>query len=182
MDARQPFVLPMNPDPERQPAQDREAKEIKEIVIPKEDAVFWLDSQGYWRNAGGRFRKKKIIDHFHAAISKDQNGYFLYQQKGDAVYDKVYFPYEDTALFVFDVIFETKDPAPQITLVLNTGRRITLNPRHLYTRNDCLYLKENDDIIKFAERALLKLADVLDEADGHLYIHAGGSPHLIPEY
>lgn len=62
---------------------NRGAQKVKEIVIPRQEAVFWLDSRGYWRNAGGKFRKKKIIDHFHSCISRDENGYFLYQQKGD---------------------------------------------------------------------------------------------------
>ncbi|MFP4532996.1 MAG: MFS transporter permease [Desulfobacterales bacterium] len=172
----------MNPDPERHFSQDKEAKEIKEIIIPKEDAVFWLDSRGYWRNAGGRFRKKKIVDHFHAAISRDQNGYFLYQQKDEGIYEKVYFPYEDTALFVFDVIFETSDPAPEITLVLNTGRKLSLNPRQLYTQSDGLYLKEGEETIKFTERALMKLSNILDEKAGQFYIHAGGRAHPVPEY
>jgi len=170
----------MNPNKTNHSAEGEKQQAVKEVVIPREEAVFWLDSRGYWRNAGGKFRKKKIIDYFHAAISKDENGYFLHQQKGD-VFEKIYFPYEDTALFVFDVCFETSDPAPDITLVLNTGRRLSLNPRRLYTQNDCLYLKADDDIIKFTERALMKLSDVLDEKNGQFCIHASGSEHPIPE-
>jgi len=161
-------------------AQNKEAQGIKEIVIPREDAVFWLDSRGNWRNAGGKFRKKKIIDHFHSSISKDENGYFLYQDKG-GVWEKVYFPYEDTALFVFDVIFSQTADEPDITLVLNTGSRLALSPQNLYAVNDCLYLKANHDIIKFTERALIKISDRIDEENGSLYIHAGGARYWVPE-
>ncbi len=161
-------------------AQNGKEQNIKEIVIPKEDAVFWLDSRGYWRNAGGKFRKKKIIDHFHSSISRDENGYFLYQDKG-GVFEKVYFPYEDTALFVFDVIFDQTANESDITLVLNTGAELALSPKNLYTANDCLYLKEGDDIIKFTERALIKISDRIDGVNGKLYINTGGKRHLIPE-
>jgi len=173
-------MQPMDAENKNQLTKGSGQQEVKEITIPREEAVFWLDSRGYWRNDGGKFRKKKIIDHFNAAISKDEHGYFLCQQKGD-VFEKVYFPYEDTALFVFDVDFETGGPAPDITLVLNTGRKLSLNPRRLYIQNDCLYVKENDDIIKFTERALMKLSAVLDEKNGQFCIHASGSEHPIPE-
>ena len=63
---------------------------LKEIVIKKEDAVFWLDKSGCWRNNGGKFRKKKIIDLFHQSISKDDDGYFVSQIRGD-ILEKVYF-------------------------------------------------------------------------------------------
>jgi len=53
---------------------------MKDIVIPKENAVFWMDGNGDWRNEHGRFRKKKIIDYFNAAIHKDENGYYVCQE------------------------------------------------------------------------------------------------------
>ncbi len=154
--------------------EDNNHKE-RTVVIPREEAVFWLDSRGYWRNSGGRFRKKKIIDHFHAAITMDANGYHLYQQKGDG-FEKVYFPFEDTALFVFDVLF-LKDG---ITLLLNTGRRLTLNPGSLYSKNDCLYLTDQGEIIKFSERALMQIAPLLQEDEYGLAITHGGVKHPIP--
>ncbi len=155
----------------------RNDAETETVVIPREEAVFWLDSRGYWRNSAGRFRKKKINDHFHASISKDEGGYFVAQQKGN-VREKVYFPHEDTALFVFDLVFHPDG----ITLVLNTGRRMELNPENLYSRKDCLYLREEGDTIKFSERALLKLSDALSEEEGKLFISCGGRKHLVPEY
>jgi hypothetical protein len=159
---------------------DGAKQNLREVVIPKEDAVFWLDARGFWRNAGGKFRKKKIIDHFHASISRDENGYFLYQQKGD-IFEKVYFPYEDTALFVFDVIFNHADSDSKTALLLNTGRNIPLNPRQLSIKNDSLYLKEGDDVIKFSERALIKISNCIEEAADRLYINIDGERCLIPE-
>ena len=93
-----------------------------EIVIPREKAVFWLDRNGRWRNHDGLFRNPRIIEHFHSAIRRDDGGYYLSQER-EGVREKVYFPYEDTALFVVDV--KTVEPAE---LILNTRRRLPLDP------------------------------------------------------
>ena len=74
-----------------------------EIVISKEDAIFWLDKNGRWHNAHGEFQHKKIIDYFHSSIQKDEKGYYLFQERGN-LREKVYFHYEDTALFAVDLI------------------------------------------------------------------------------
>src|SRR5210317_1057507 len=94
----------------------------KTIEIPRDEAVFRLDGNGCWQNADGKFRHKKIIDYFHSSIKRDQKGYHLYQGH-DSIIEKVYFHYEDTALFVFDVHLES-----DIMLVLNTKKRIKLKP------------------------------------------------------
>jgi hypothetical protein len=131
----------------------------KEIVISKEDAVFWLDAKGRWHNADGPFQHKKIIDYFHASIRKDEKGYFLFQER-DNMREKVYFRYEDTALFVFDVIL-----GKDIDLVLNTGKKIRLDPDHLYIEKDCLYLQAGQERIKFDERSLMKISAWIEEDD-----------------
>jgi hypothetical protein len=147
----------------------------REFVIFKEDAVFWLDKDGRWRNEDGRFRHKRIIDHFHASISKDSDGYFVCQQRGDCL-EKVYFRYEDTALFVFDVIFGT-----DIILILNTRKQIKLDPSQLFVQQDNLYLKDEDDKIKFAEYALIKLSALIEENKGRFYIVLGSQRYKIHE-
>ncbi|PIE62260.1 MAG: MFS transporter permease, partial [Desulfobacterales bacterium] len=76
---------------------------MKEVIIPKEKAVFWMNGDGVWHNEHGPFEHPKIIRHFHNSIHKDENGYYLCQERED-VREKVYFPYEDTAIFVFQVI------------------------------------------------------------------------------
>ena len=54
-------------------------KEIKELVVPKEKAVFWLDAHGRWHNKHGVFEHKKIIDYFHSSIRKDAVGIILFK-------------------------------------------------------------------------------------------------------
>ena len=152
---------------------------MKEIVIKKEDAVFWLDKSGCWRNDGGKFRKKKIIDLFHQSIAKDDDGYFLSQVK-DGVLEKVYFQYEDTALFVFAVIFND-----DIILKLNTGKQLKLNPADLYIRDDNLYMIHENEQIKFSERALMQISSIMEETgekDGNqLMINVNGKRFHIRE-
>ena len=147
---------------------------IKEKVIPKEDAVFWLDKNGRWRNAHGKFEHSKIIDHFHSCINRDQDGYYLSQRNGN-LREKVYFSYEDQALFVFDVIRQD-----EITLILNTKKRIVLDPHSLFIKDDNLYMRMGDETIKFVEHGLMKMAPLLEDEDGRFYIRLEDKRYSIP--
>jgi len=147
---------------------------IEEKVIPKENAVFWLDKNGCWRNSNGKFEHAKIIDYFHSCIKRDQGGYYLSQLNGNCR-EKVYFPYEDQALFVFDVIRQD-----DITLVLNTNRHVILSPENLFIKNDNLYMRLGDETIKFAEKGLVKIARILEDEQGRLYIRINDRRHKIP--
>lgn len=138
-----------------------------EIVIPKEKAVFWMDAKGRWCNRHGPFAHKKIIDYFNRSIGKDDNGYFVCQDKGDVI-EKVYFRYQDTALFVVD--FSGGDPGQ---LVLNTGRKVMMTPENLFIEGDILYYCDGDERIKFTDRAMMKIADWLEEREDGLYFKSG---------
>ena len=141
-------------------------KEKKEFVVPKEEAVFWLDVRGRWHNKHGVFEHKKIIDYFHSSIRKDADGYHLLQKHDDHTIEKVYFKYEDTALFVFDV--KPQDDSDNIRLILNTKDEIPLVPENLFVQNDNLYMEHAGHRIKFIDRAMLKLAHRL-KFDQHRY-------------
>ncbi|MBU0986482.1 MAG: MFS transporter permease [Proteobacteria bacterium] len=147
----------------------------KQIVIPKDQAVFWLDKNGRWNNVHGEFQHKKIIDYFHASIKKDKDGYYL-SQTTQGCKEKVYFHYEDTALFVFNVI-----KGEEITLVLNTGKKIKLRPKKLLMQADRLYMQVGRERIKFAEPSLLKIAEFIEHDKGHYFIRAKGRRYKIPE-
>lgn len=134
-------------------------KEKREFVVPKEEAVFWLDAYGRWHNEHGVFEHKKIVAYFNASIRKDANGYHLFQKRDDNTIEKVYFTYEDTALFVFDI--KIQDKPDEIRLILNTKKTIPLDPDALFVQNDNLYVEHDGDRIKFLDRAMLKLADRL---------------------
>jgi hypothetical protein len=146
----------------------------KEIVINQDQAVFWLDANGCWQNENGKFRHQKIIDYFHSCIKRDRQGYYLYQENGNQA-EKVYFRYEDQALFVFNVIRQG-----EITLVLNTKKKIKLKPRKLFIKNDCLYMHMGEEIIKFAEQGLMQIAPLLEEENDQLFIRIQDRRYAIP--
>lgn len=151
------------------------ADELREIIVPSEDATFWMDRWGYWCNAHGRFEHKKIIDYFHAAIAWDDQGFYVSQINGD-VLEKVYFRYEDTALFVFDVLI-----ADDILLVLNTQQEIELDPGALFIRNDYLYLRSDQALIKFNELSMLKISRLFEHEGDACFLTMKGERWIIPE-
>jgi hypothetical protein len=145
------------------------------VVIPRENAVFRLDARGRWCNRHGVFRNRRISDHFHAAIRCDADGYHLRQELADRV-EKVYFPYDDTALFVVQV-----ELGEAIELTLNTRRRVDLDPQHLFVRGESLYLTLAGERVKFTERAMLKLAEAMEFTPDGYCIRIGDRVHRIPE-
>ena len=147
----------------------------QEVVIPKENAVFWMDDKGRWHNQHGEFEHVKIINYFHSSIRKDDQGFYLTQER-DNIIEKVYFPYEETAYFVFDVL--KKD---DIILVLNTQKQITLQPENLYIKNDQLYMTCGEDLIKFSERGLLKISDLIKFEDNEYTISVNDRTYNIPQ-
>lgn len=149
--------------------------QIPEIVIPREQAVFWLDKDGHWQNEGGRFELKKIIRRFNESINKDEEGYFV-TQMNNGRREKVYFPYEDTALFAIDI--EKKEP---FSLRLNTGRRLPLSLDRIFRLSDQLYTKSGEEWIKFSERPLLKLVPMIDTETEPWQIHFKGKSYPILE-
>jgi DNA-directed RNA polymerase len=153
-------------------------KEKKEVVVPKEDAVFRLDAHGRWHNKHGAFEHKKIIDYFHRSIRRDADGYHLFQKHGDRAIEKVYFKYEDTALFVFDLI--DSDDFDEIRLILNTKEEISLDPKALFIQDDNLYLEHDGHRIKFIDRVLLKLAHRLKFDQQQYRLEFNGKTYDIP--
>lgn len=149
---------------------------LTQVVIPKENAVFWMDNRGRWQNRHGRFAHKRIIDHFNRSIRRDKDGYYVTQTRGD-VHEKVYFNFADTPLFVFRVI--TGSP---IRLVLNTGETMTLDPARLFVEDDRLYHRRGDERIRFSDRSLMAMAPYLDEGADGFYLRIGDRTWPIPAH
>lgn len=147
----------------------------QEIIIKKEDAVFWMDGNGRWHNQHGEFEHKKVVAYFNRSIGFDADGYFVSQVRGDMV-EKVYFPYQETALFAVDIIQDN-----DLQLLLNTQKKIPLNPEKLFIRNDTLFMHFENQLIKFTDRSLVKLSDRFDDANGQFTIHLNKRCYTIPE-
>ncbi len=149
-------------------------KQLKEIVISKDKAVFWLDSNGRWHNKHGQFEHRKIIDFFHSSIRKDEDGYYV-GQTTESYKEKVYFRYEDTALFVFNVIQNES-----IFLILNTKKKIKLNPEKLYIKNDYLYTRDGEDLVKFTEQSMMKISKYMENDKNGYFIEINEQTYKIP--
>lgn len=157
--------------------QKNEPEEPEKVhIVPRENAVFWMDKNGIWHNEHGKFEHPKIIRYFHQSIHKDENGYHLRQIR-DGILEKVYFPCEDTALFVFDI----REKQGRLTLILNTGKTLALDPAQLFSRDDSLFVKTPDHLIKFAQNALVKISRFLDQDRENLCLTLGGKNFVIPE-
>jgi hypothetical protein len=150
----------------------------KQILVPREKAVFWLDKNGIWHNEHGKFEHPKIIRFFNRAIQKDDQGYHI-AQVTDEFEEKVYFPYEDTALFVNDINDITLEK--EIKLILNTRAVMILIPDQLFIRKDNLYCQTPEHCIKFTQHALVKLSNHMEEIDGRLCLKLNNTIHPIPE-
>lgn len=146
-----------------------------EIVISKEDAVFWMDGNGRWHNQHGEFEHKKVVAYFNRSIGYDADGYFVSQVRGD-IQEKVYFPYQETALFVVDII-QNGD----LELLLNTQKQVPLNPEKLFIRNDNLFMHFENQLIKFTDRSMIKLSDRFDDANGKFTIQLNGNRYTLQE-
>jgi len=150
-------------------------KQLKENVISKDEAVFWLDTNGRWHNKHGQFEHRKIIDFFHSSIRKDKDGYYV-SQTTESYKEKVYFRYEDTALFVFNII-KNKN----IYLLLNTKKQIKLKPEELFIKDDSLYTKDGEELVKFTEQSMIKISKYMENDNDSYFIKIDDKRYKIPE-
>ncbi|WP_321495268.1 MFS transporter permease [uncultured Desulfobacter sp.] len=148
----------------------------KQRIIPKEQAVFWMDKDGTWHNEHGKLEHPKIIRYFNQSIQKDGQGYFLCQILDD-VEERVYFPYEDTAVFVVDLVRK----GTGIELALNTLDAIALDPESLYINGDALFMETDDHLIKFSQKALAQMAAFLTDTPQGLALNYGQIQTIIHE-
>ena len=148
---------------------------LPEVVIPKENAVFWMDDQGRWHNRHGRFEHKRIIDHFNRSIRRDRDGYYVTQERS-GIREKVYFAHSGTPLFVIRVV-----AGPAMQLELNTGATLLLDPEQLFICDDQLYQRKGRECIRFTDRALLALSVHLVETPTGLSICLDDRLFPIPE-
>jgi hypothetical protein len=152
---------------------DMESDSPRQIVISKEDAVFWMDENGNWHNEHGKFEHPRIIKYFNKSIKKDEQGYYV-AQSTDQVSEKVYFKYHDTAVFVVGIKQEK-----EMILLLNTGQAIPFDPGQLLVKEDSLFIKTEAHLIKFTSQVLVKLSRYLKETNGQFVFSYKGRDWTI---
>ncbi|EIM62594.1 hypothetical protein [Desulfobacter postgatei] len=149
----------------------------KQNIIPKEQAVFWMDNDGTWHNEHGKLEHPKIIKYFNQSIQKDDQGYFLRQNITNDVEEKVYFPYEETAVFVVELVKKNAG----IELTLNTLDTIALEPEALYIKADALFMETDTHLIKFTQNSLAKMTAFLTDTPQGLALKLGQTQTVIRE-
>lgn len=152
------------------------AQKKKQTVIPKEQAVFWMDGNGIWHNEHGKLEHPKIIKYFNQSIQKDDQGYFLSQTINDRE-EKVYFPYEKTAVFAVGVTMA----GDGVELTLNIPEVAPLMPEALYIKDDALFMEGQAHLIKFTPKALAQMTPILKDTDQGLCLVLGDKQIGIPE-
>jgi hypothetical protein len=145
------------------------------LVIPKEKAVFWMDARGHWCNRHGRIRHPKVIAHFNASIRRDADGYHLFQER-EGLQEKVYFRYEETPLFVVNVV-----RGETVMLETNTRGRWPVDPKGLYMRGDALYMETGGEVLKFTEEALVRFSPWIEGEGDAVFLRLGEGRWRIPE-
>ena len=141
-------------------------------------AAFWFRSSLFGRKElvlGSRIEKfnTRFLKPNYLEIRKDKDGYYLSQTDGN-YREKVYFHFEDTALFVFDVVKEK-----EIKLILNTKKQIKLKPRRLYEKKDSLYMATGEDLIKFTPDSLIKLSEFIEHRNDQYFIRVNRRRYKI---
>lgn len=148
----------------------------KQNIIPKEQAVFWMDKDGAWCNENGKLEHPKIIKYFNQSIKKDDQGYFLCQTIND-IEEKVYFFYEETAVFVVDLVKKEVG----IELILNTLDTIALDPEALFIKAEALFMETDAHLIKFTRKALARLSAFLTDTPHGLSLKLGLTQTVLRE-
>lgn len=145
----------------------------RQVVISKEDAVFWMDENGCWHNEHGKFEHPRIIKYFNTSIKKDTQGYYV-SQSTDQVREKVYFRYKETAVFVVDIKEDNG-----LLLLLNTGKTVSFDPDGLTIKGDSLFAATKEHLMKFSSQAMVKLSRYLKEENGSLILSYQGKEWTI---
>jgi hypothetical protein len=65
--------------------------------------------------------------------------------------------------------------------VLNTKKRIKLKPKKLWLRDDSLYMQSGSANIKFIERGLMKVSDLLEFTNDQYFIKVKDRRYRIPQ-
>jgi len=138
-----------------------------------------LRARGVWFHQGEPFENPKIIEFFHRAIRRDENGeYYLYNHYEGRT-EQVYFTVEDTAYFVLAIPADLDQGS--LLAVLNTGAREPLDLGSLEINAEgvvyCLVL--DGDRARILPRALQDLLDhvpIEEREPGAFYLqHQGQS-------
>jgi hypothetical protein len=148
-------------------------------IVSKEESEIRLKQDGRWIHQGEFFTNRKIIDFFHRAIRKDQQGKYYLHNVYEGREEHVYFEVEDTAYFVETIEFDKQ--AKAFRVVLNTGDDGFVDVRGLETdERGVMYCRVlDDDRARLTANAMQQLADLSQmDAEG-VYVDLTGEKVYI---
>jgi Uncharacterized protein conserved in bacteria len=148
-------------------------------IVSKEESGISLSARGDWFHHGEPVLHPRVIQLFHRAIRRDDEGrYYLYNVVG-ALEENVYFEVEDTAFFVLRLEFD--EATKSFTVCLNNEDKETLDVKTL--REDergVMYCRTQDgDRARFSQSALMSLSDFVKTEGDLIYIDATGEKVII---
>lgn len=139
-------------------------------VIPADQSGLRLDQRGRWFHREEPFAHPGIIDFFHRAIRKDEQGRFYLHNAHGEQEERVYFEVEDTAYFVERLAFDPEREILQASL--NTGGESEVAVESLQEdERGVMYCEVLDgDRARITEEALTQLSEHAGMDDGGVYL------------
>jgi hypothetical protein len=148
-------------------------------ITSKEESQIRLSETGKWFHQGQPFENGKIIEFFHRAIRKDDQGeYFLYNRVGNKT-EHVYFEVADTAYFVMDI--GSKPETNLLEGILNSGQQVSIAIESLVEdERGAMYCQVlSNDRARITQPALEKLADMSEMDKAGVFIKILGQKHYL---
>jgi len=148
-------------------------------ITSKEESQIRLSENGKWFHQDQPFENSKIIEFFHRAIRKDEQGeYFLFNRIGKKT-EHVYFEVADTAYFVTSL-----GSKPEYNLLegrLNTGQKVSIAIESLVEDDrGVMYCQVlSGDRARFTQPALEKLADMSKMDQAGVFLEIQGKRRYI---
>ena len=148
-------------------------------ITSKEESQIRLSETGKWFHQGQPFENSKIIEFFHRAIRKDNQGeYFLFNRVGKKT-EHVYFEVADTAYFVTSLGSKPEDNL--LEGKLNIGQRVSIDIESLVEDDrGVMYCQVfTGDRARFTKRTLEELADMSEMDQAGVFLTIQGKKHYV---
>jgi len=143
------------------------------FIITKEQSEIVLSATGEWFHRGEPFENIKIIEYFHRAIRRDQNGRYYLHNRYEGKEEHVYIEVEDVAYFVRRF---GANATGHYQVTLNTGdeQELDLNTLEEDSRGVMYCRVLDNDRARFSDVALQQLADLAGMDDNGIYLELNG--------
>jgi hypothetical protein len=143
-------------------------------IVSQQDSQISLSERGQWLLNGEPFENQKIIEFFHRAIRKDDEGRYYLHNAFDGRRERVYFRVEDTAYFVHHLL--PKPDGKSLLGSLNIGQAVEIDPRSFeQDERGVLVCRVLDgDRARLTTNALHELAELAQQDESGIFLVLAG--------